>query len=123
MLRRSMTLWLLLATLAGITLFVLKHEVQKREDRLTALTSQILDDQEAIQVLKAEWSYLNRPERLERLIHELETTKPASGLQLATIDMLPQSLNADGAPTIDNAVSANGIVLPVPRPVSLRTRR
>ena len=34
MVRRSTALWLLLATCAGITLFLVKHEVQEREDRL-----------------------------------------------------------------------------------------
>ncbi|WP_193182832.1 cell division protein FtsL [Nisaea sediminum] len=119
MVRRSTALWLMLATCAGITLFLVKHEVQEREDRLNALHSEILDNQEAIQVLKAEWSYLNRPERLERLIREFSEERPADRLQRATLDMLPQPLNSDGEAPLTEAAHIGGIVLPMARPVTV----
>lgn len=123
MMRRSTALWLLLATCAGITLFLVKHEVQEREDRLNALHTEILANQEAIQVLKAEWSYLNRPERLERLVRELSEERPADRLQRATLDMLPQPLNGDGEAPLTEAAHAGGIILPMARPVSLGARQ
>ena len=117
--RRSMTLWLLLATCAGIMLFLVKHEVQDREDRLNALHSEILADQEAIQVLNAEWSYLNRPDRLEHLIHAFSERPPARHLQMTSIDMLPQHLDEPGALSDANTDDA-GVILPMIRPVSIR---
>ena len=114
--QRSMTFWLLLATCAGITLFLIKGEVQDREDRLNALNRQILADQEAIQVLNAEWSYLNRPERLEHLIREFSDRVI---LQLTSITMLPQLLSAPGD-LIDVKTDGDGIILPMIRPVSIK---
>ncbi len=117
--RRSMTLWLLLATCAGISLFLIKHEVQEREDRLNALHREILADQEAIQVLNAEWSYLNRPDRLEHLIRELSESRAANQLQLTSLDMLPQLLSEPDDLALANR-GGNGIILPMIRPVSIK---
>lgn len=119
MMRRSMTLWLLLATCAGISLFLIKHEVQEREDRLNALHREILADQEAIQVLNAEWSYLNRPDRLEHLIRELGDRRAANHLQLTSLDLLPQLLSEPDELFLSNS-GGNGIVLPMIRPVSVK---
>lgn len=119
MMRRSMPLWLLLATCAGITLFLVKHEVQEREDRLHALHREILADQEAIQVLNAEWSYLNRPDRLQHLVREFIEQRPAAHLQMTSIDMLPQLLNAPGDLS-GASTDGNDIILPMMRPVSIR---
>ena len=117
--RRSMTLWLLLATCAGISLFLIKHEVQEREDRLNALHQEILADQEAIQVLNAEWSYLNRPDRLEHLIREFSEHHIANRLQLTSLDMLPQLLSEPGELS-DANIGGNGIILPMIRPISIK---
>ena len=117
--QRSTTFWLLIATCAGITLFLIKGEVQEREDRLSALNRQILADQEAIQVLNAEWSYLNRPDRLEHLIREFSERRPANILQLTSITMLPQLLSAPEE-LIDAKTDGDGIILPMIRPVSIK---
>jgi hypothetical protein len=89
MIRRSLTLWLLMATLAGIGLFLVKGEAQHREEKLRALHREILDTQEAIRVLKAEWSYLNQPERIEELARKYLDLVPLDRVHMRTIDDLP----------------------------------
>ena len=64
MMRGATIVWAVLATVAGTGLFLLKYQVQAQEQRLSGLHKQINGDQEAIHVLKAEWSYLNDPGRL-----------------------------------------------------------
>lgn len=60
-------IWLVL--IAGLVtgLFHFKQEVQLLERRLAAIDKTAADDRRAIGVLEAEWTYLNRPERLARL--------------------------------------------------------
>jgi hypothetical protein len=53
--------------LIGVGLFHLTHEVRELEEELARLNHDILTEQEATHVLKAEWSYLTRPDRLEEL--------------------------------------------------------
>jgi hypothetical protein len=89
MIRRSMVLWTILASLFAVAMFLIKHEVQVREARLDALHRDILASQEAIQVLRAEWSYLNQPERIESLIRRYMELRPTDTVQLGGYDALP----------------------------------
>ena len=63
--------WLFLATATGYALFHVTFQVQALEARLSSLNKRILTEQEAVHVLKAEWSYLNRPARVARLVDDL----------------------------------------------------
>ncbi len=47
--------------------FQIKHQVKSLVHDLMEVNQQIASDKEAIYVLKAEWTYLNRPERLKEL--------------------------------------------------------
>lgn len=90
--RRSILLWFLVATCVGVALFLVKHEVQRREDQLAALHREILASQEAIHVLEAEWSYLNRPDRLEALVRRHLDLVPLETHRLGALDALPMRL-------------------------------
>lgn len=87
-------LWTSLAGAIGVGLFFVKHEVKDQELRLSRLNQDIQREQEAIHVLKAEWSYLNDPARLRALSEKHLGMHPVAPAQVATID----SLNAQGMP-------------------------
>lgn len=89
MIKRATLVWLLLAACAGTGLFILKYEVQALEERLAAINHDVLDDLDAIHVLKAEWAYLNQPARLEDLGRRLLEMEPMASDQTTTIDQLP----------------------------------
>ncbi|MFC4350029.1 hypothetical protein ACFOW6_00585 [Fodinicurvata halophila] len=80
---------MLAAVVAMAALFQVKHEVQQQERRLKALNEQILRDQEAIHILKAEWSYLNDPERLARLAERHLDFQPMETEQVSQVAYLP----------------------------------
>ncbi|MFO1189122.1 MAG: hypothetical protein U1E97_05935 [Alphaproteobacteria bacterium] len=107
MIRRATVLSFALALGAGTALFVVKHEVQKLEEDLGRITRATLADQEAVHVLKAEWSYLNEPSRLQRLAEKHLDLKPVTAQRLVDLDSLPwrrgptlaESVADDRAPT------------------------
>lgn len=80
---------MLAAVVAMAALFQVKHEVQQQERRLEALNEQILRDQETIHILKAEWSYLNDPERLARLAERHLDFQPMETAQVSRVAYLP----------------------------------
>ena len=84
MIGRGFILWAALAGVAGWAMFQVKYAVIDLEERLAAENRQILAHQEAIHVLKAEWTYLNEPARLARLVARHLDLVPAEGAQLAT---------------------------------------
>lgn len=68
MLRLSGFLSILLAISAGALLFWASQSVQQVEKRLSLAEKNLERENESLRVLVAEWDYLNRPERLEKLI-------------------------------------------------------
>ena len=59
-----------LAAISGAALLHTSQRVQHAEDSLASLKSDIRKERETISILEAEWEYLNRPERLEKLAKE-----------------------------------------------------
>ena len=63
----TITFWICAIAITGYILFYITFQVEALEAQLTKLNHQIIIEQETIHVLKAEWSYLKRPERLKQL--------------------------------------------------------
>jgi hypothetical protein len=83
--------WLSLIIAASYAMFHISYEVEQVENELRALNRQTLAEQEAIHVLKAEWSHLNRPEYLGELAREMlpHMQDPAID-QIGTLDQIPE---------------------------------
>ena len=90
MIRTLTVVWSLFALLAGSTIFVLKDEVKDQEARLRGLHQTILSHQESIHVLRAEWSYLNRPDQLAEQAGETLALVPLTAKPIRTFDSLPE---------------------------------
>ena len=120
--RRSTIIWFLIATCVGVALFLLKYEVQNKEDQLAALHRGILADQEAIHVLEAEWSYLKRPDRLEALVRRHRNLVPMEERRLGALEALPMRMpDFESGDTIiriteEELIAANLPPLPEMRP-------
>ncbi len=69
---------------AVVALFVIKYGVQNLEDEIAALEREKERHNQAIQVLRAEWSYLNRPDRIARLADRHLDLVPIESNQIAT---------------------------------------
>lgn len=90
-------------------------------DRVDDLRHQIAEEREALQVLRVEWAYLNRPERLSRLV-SLHNDR------LGLVSMGPEILQEamvipfpDGRLEVEVPLATAGEGPPVPlgRPASL----
>jgi len=90
---RPVTLfWGASAGVAVAMLFVVSYQVQERERELDRLNRAILGSKAAIHVLHAEWAYLTRPGRLERLsvAHlNLVPIPPERIMRIEDLPMLP----------------------------------
>ncbi len=115
---------LLLALLAGGALFWVSQQVQQTERGQRQLQRIVSQEEEAIRVLNAEWDYLNRPDRLERMANaylNMAPTRPDDVLQ--TVSAIPEPVRVP-LPPKDRPVFANistaQTVKPVaaPRPVA-----
>jgi hypothetical protein len=87
--RGATVLFVLLAGALSFGLYVVKHRVIALESRLNDINRDIARDLRAIHVLRAEWSYLNQPERLRELAGRHLGMAPATGRQFGTVADLP----------------------------------
>ena len=70
-------------------MFVIKNRVIGLEKELAAVNAQIESDQKAIHVLKAEWTYLNDPQRIRNLSERHAKMKPITGEQIISFAAIP----------------------------------
>ncbi len=77
-------------------LYKLKYNTSISEDQLVQLQRDIEQEQRALRVLKAEWSHLNRPERIQALAArhlELKPLDPGQILEFKDIPFSPVDLD------------------------------
>ncbi len=106
MIRPATVLIVLLAAALSLTLFVVKYQVQDFEEELVEYNRALTDDRQAIHVLKAEWSYLNQPDRLRNLAERY--------LGLAAVETRQVGTAAEFFPALSPGLSP---ALPVQEPI------
>jgi len=89
MIGRITLLWVGLAAGVATGLFQLKYEVQALEGKLNRINRAVLADQQAIHVLKAEWSYLNQPAELAKRAAENLELKSMVATQIGFVTDVP----------------------------------
>ena len=119
----------------SFSLYTLVNAVKAQERQLKALDVAIAKESENTRVLKADWSYLNQPERLQSLARQHLTLVPTVARQIVILANLPEKsavieTSAAAAPSVDAsqlpfrvaappaAVVAPAVVAPKPADVA-----
>ena len=84
--------WLMLVAGLGFGTYVVKYRVQALDEELARTVRQIRSDQDALHVLKAEWSFLNQPAKLDELAQHHLKLAPIATKQLGQIAAIPVRL-------------------------------
>jgi cell division protein FtsL len=107
----NICLFLGLVALAYV-IYQVKYEARTLDERIVVLRKQIDDERDSLAVLRAEWSLLNRPERIERLAKKYLKLAPVRPQQLVILDEVtdrdfgPDSLPVSAAPAKTPPVKA-----------------
>jgi hypothetical protein len=81
--------WLVIGCLSAGFVFYVANDVAHLEEELRRVERQILKEQRAIHVMAAEWSYINRPDRLADLARRHLDLAPLPADRIVRIDDLP----------------------------------
>jgi cell division protein FtsL len=121
MIRVSLVIWLIVAAAVAVGLYQVKYEVQRLEEELGVVQSNIQENREALHVLEAEWSYLNRPARLSRLAKEHLDLQPLQPKQVAHVQQLPPRITEpDERYDEGERPALDGVPVPHRKPWSLQ---
>jgi hypothetical protein len=103
MISRGVIIWLGIAILTGIGLFLVKYQVRALEAELLGINRKVVANQEATHILKAEWAHLNDATRIEQLNARYLALQPITPAQLGRLEALPMR-----PPKVDQPVTASG---------------
>ena len=87
--RLSTMVWLLLFVVASFLLYRVKYEVQNVRAQIAETSRQLEEERESLNVVTAEWAYLNRPERLSALASKYLSASALRVDQVAEIEAIP----------------------------------
>jgi cell division protein FtsL len=86
--------------LAGLVILIydMKFETRRLENRAAQLTRAIEDEKDNVALMRAEWSHVTRPERVEKLAREILDLAPVKATQVINQqDFVDALLNRPGA--------------------------
>ena len=89
MTRLSALIWMLVIVAATFMLYTVKYEVQSLRAQIAETTKELEHEREALNVVSAEWEYLNRPERLQALSAKYLATGSTTVEQIAVVEAIP----------------------------------
>lgn len=78
-----------MVALLGVATYNIKQCVLSIETELAQIHQNMLGLEESTSLLKAEWSYLNEPQRLQMLAEKHLNVQPAHGYQIVSLRDLP----------------------------------
>jgi hypothetical protein len=123
MIRTLSAISVALLVLVSFELYNGVHRVKAQEQALVSMSAEIAREGEQIRVLKAEWSYLNQPDRLQALARRHLALAPTGASQIVVLTSLP--IRGETAPAQPPVVEAQdlpsrvvtGVPLPRPKPL------
>lgn len=90
-------------------IYEVKYETGAMEEKVASLRHAIRVERDAIAILRAEWSHLNRPERIERLARKHLGLEPVKARQMVTMEQLTQRRRAIAGPGQDGEIAGAAV--------------
>ncbi|MBZ9657044.1 cell division protein FtsL [Phyllobacterium lublinensis] len=108
-----------LMIMAAAVTYKIKHDAEKQMAQVNKLERMITDERDTIDLLKADWSLLTQPNRLQKLVESFQgqlELQQVEAQQIVTINELPQPRpvveDLDDVASIITEASAAGTIKP-----------
>lgn len=88
MMKPTLCMMLMLLAVLIIGIFQIESRVQALNNDIHELNRQMLADKESLQTLRAEWAFLNQPQRLRELASTYLSTQVMRPSQVANLDTI-----------------------------------
>jgi hypothetical protein len=114
---RTIDVFMLCALIAAAAwTFKVKHDSERAMERVAKLEQQIQAEREAIDILHADWSLLNSPDRLQRLIDRhaeelgLEPLRPERIIAIEDVPLRTRPTEAQEKRAFSDAIGADSVM-------------
>lgn len=105
MIKRSTLLFACIAVAVGMGLFHIKYQVVMLENEYKQTKERIQETNESIHILKAEWTHLNDPKRLQTLAQKHLGIGPMQSGQFISMKALAPSQHAYDKYALDQLIA------------------
>ena len=95
MIRYPSFLFVFFIVFVAISLYQVKHSISKREDELSKINKDLKQARSNLYILKAELSYLKRPDRIERIALKNLKMRPILPIDIWNLEDLVNSKASD----------------------------
>lgn len=92
-LKKSSFILISFSLFMGIGVYHLKYRVSNTARELQDVRLRIVDTQESLHTLKAEWGFLTSPKRLAKLSNQHLKLQPVRAIQIASLDTMNARTN------------------------------
>lgn len=89
MMRISTLLWVIVLSVSAFALYKVKFQVQTLRGQIAEVSRDLERERESLNVVAAEWAYLNRPDRLQKLADTYLSTQAVTVEQIADVQAIP----------------------------------
>ncbi len=89
MMRWSNLLWMVVLSISAFGLYKIKFQVQTIRTQIAEVSQEIIHEREGLNVVAAEWAYLNRPDRLQKLSELYLNQEEVTVSQIADVQAIP----------------------------------
>ena len=72
-----------------VVLYHIKYDAQESIRHIDKLKAELRHERDTINILRAEWSHLNQPQRLQKLARRYTKLQPLTSKQIVTFNDLP----------------------------------
>lgn len=93
---RAFNIFLVLTVIAlSVGLYDIKYRAEAADRRAKQIDREIAEEQEGIRILRAEWSYLNQPQRLQELAQRYTPLETLKAAQIGSFNDIPMPRKGD----------------------------
>jgi hypothetical protein len=101
MTRLSTLVWMLVIVVAAFLLYRVKYDVQRVRIDIAKTMHELEQERESLDVVTAEWAYLNRPDRLQRLAEKHFNAQSLRVSQVAEVEAIPFPRHMEAKADVD----------------------
>ena len=101
--RMTLLIYMAVIALVACGVYFVKYSAQDMQRKVAALEAQLQQEKESLHLLRAEWAYLNRPERLRRLATQHLQMVPVVPAALTSLQAIPAISTQEQQHTLPSA--------------------